>query len=155
MSSNGGNNGQLTAEQKARIEENRRQALERLKNRNLSSNKTPQSPVQQKNTAPSKILPTKVLSSSHRVNPYLNPRVNQYSNQQQSSSVKPNQFNNNNKTNSYQTNVNRAVSTKASIKCTIEILSEDRFCVKTSGYDEKIIQEFKKIPTSLYRKYLI
>ncbi|KAL7039600.1 hypothetical protein ACKWTF_000045 [Chironomus riparius] len=120
----------LTAEQKARIEENRKQALERLKLRNTAKGiNLPNNPV-----TVSKILPTRTDASSHRVIPYTKPLQNWFSNTCQSTDENPVTFN------------------LKYTHCLIELINEERFQVKTNGYNQKVIQEFKKLKSATYCK---
>ena len=130
----------LTAEQKAKIEANRKQALERLKVRNLEGANSSSKSI-------TKILPTKADASSHRVNPYLQPQQSRFSNNYQSSPQTPGKA-----TSSLSNNDNNSKPPQRNVHCFIELISEDRFLVKTNAYDDKIIQEFKKVPSSTYRK---
>jgi SWI/SNF-related matrix-associated actin-dependent regulator 1 of chromatin subfamily A len=99
------NTSTLTAEQKARIEHNRRQALERLKAR--KDTESSETDIYSTNNPVTKILPA--ITSSYRVNPYP-------------------------------------------IHCTIELVNEDRFLVKTSSYDPKVVAVYRKIPSATYSK---
>lgn len=143
MSSPG--NVQLTAEQRARIEQNRRQALERLKARNLK----PQISSHSENVL--KILPSKAVASSHRVNPYLKPSSSANNNKPFTAAINQTKIHS-----TKQELISKpAVSTVKTIQCTCEGTSETRFTVKTNGYDDRVIQEFKKIPSKIYRKILL
>ncbi|XP_070504314.1 SWI/SNF-related matrix-associated actin-dependent regulator of chromatin subfamily A-like protein 1 [Chironomus tepperi] len=116
------NNSVLTAEQRKRIGQNRKQALERLKARNYESAKT----TSEMNTSTNqvkKILP-KVVSSHRLVSPYFKPyRMPQTSN---------------------------SASSEKSTHCSIELVNEEKFLVKTSSYDHKLIQMFKNISSGTY-----
>lgn len=103
---------EITDEQRKRIEENRRRALEKLK-------------LKYPNSIP-----------SNRFSPYerLTKQNNEVKSQQQNfqSSPKP---------------------SNTSTTCTIELLDENRFIVRMS-YDQKVIEEFKKINSRIFRNFL-
>lgn len=137
----------LSPEQKARIEENRRKALELYQARQIKFEQNKNLPRESL-----KILPTKNSSnSSNRVTPYLKPQ-----NQQKLTSyLKPL---NDQKSNAPTTiQKPQTASTKVvlspkkqMISCTFEIQSSNRFAVQWSGYDEEFFQVLKKINSSIW-----
>lgn len=126
----------LTAEQKARIEHNRKQALERLEARKLAESTKSTTEINSINNSVTKVLPTKALASSHRVNPYLKPPE-----KCQSSYQKPKNW------------FQKESTLIKPIHCSIELINEDRFLVKTNGgFNQNLVGEFKKIPSQTYSK---
>jgi len=124
----------LTAEQKARIEHNRKQALERLKARKFAESTKTATEINSTNNPVTKVLPTKAIASSHRINPYLKPPE-----KCQTSYQKPKNW--------FQ---NESTLIKP-IHCSIELVNEDRFIVKTNGgFNQNLVGEFKKISSGTY-----
>lgn len=128
----------LTNEQKLKIEHNRLAAIEKAKQRGISPGKA---------TSPSKIAVT-----NGRPNPYLNPPKSKNPLTVQNP-VKP-ADGSRPSTSSGSSGVMKQTKLDKSIIISTEIVSEDRFIVKTDRYDENVINELKKIRSKVYSEFI-
>lgn len=124
----------LTNEQKAKIEQNRQAAIERAK----ANGKSPPSGKS--------IAPSKLAVASARPNPYAQPPVPK----------KPLRLQNPEGYAGGPSTSSSMIQTKIDniLTITFELVSDDRFAVKTDRFDEKIINELKTIKSKVYSKLI-
>lgn len=123
------------------IEEKRRIAQERLKARKSNENAVITSP------------PTKFYGAQNSTNSLL-----LFLNSVQQNKIKPNTLTKNRilASQPYQKkneSTGLAPVFRKTVTCTCSLISDDRFVVESSGYSEKLINQFKSIPSKVYGKY--
>jgi hypothetical protein len=128
-------NSELTAEQKATIERNKAEALERAKAKLNSPGKT--------------IPPSKSAVINSRPTPYQKKPLTSTTTNSLIASI------NKNSSNAIPSTSKTVVQSKLvkEVICQVEFITEDRFVVKSDGYSATLIEEFKAIKSKSYSEF--
>lgn len=131
----------LTNEQKSKIEQNRLAAIERAK----ANGKSPPPPGKS-------IAPSKLAVADARPNPYTHPPV--VAKQPLALRLKnPESSTTKNAVASTSSSmVQKKIDNNTLLTISFELVSEDRFSVKTNKYDENVISELKTVKSKVYSK---